>query len=152
MRTAALCFSLVLLASLPLASMADASAASPGQTDQDSPLPACPESPNCELTARSFPVAPDSLFRTAQDAVADMGPVKLEVSPENNRMHAVFRVALIFKDDVDVAVTPADDDPNAAVVHIRSASRVGYSDLGVNARRVDRFFRTLTDLLEEAQT
>jgi len=137
-----------------LAPMADSpvSAPSTNLADTDSPLPACPDRPNCERTARAFAVAPDSLFRTAQDALAEMGPVKLEVSPDDQTLHAVYRVALIFKDDVDVAVTPADDDPNAAVLHIRSASRVGYSDLGVNARRVDRFFRTVTDLLDEERT
>lgn len=33
-------------------------------------------------------------------------------------------------------------DPAAGVIHVRSASRVGYSDLGVNRQRVERL-RTL---------
>ena len=39
---------------------------------------------------------------------------------------------LRFVDDVDAVV-----DPDAGVIHVRSASRVGYSDLGVNRKRVE---------------
>ncbi len=113
----------------------------------DNPLPACPDTPNCERVSRPYAAAPDSLFRAAQDAAAGMGPVKMDVSPGTRHMHAVFRVALLFKDDVDVAVTQAADDPDASVLHIRSASRVGYSDLGVNARRVERFVGAVHEAL-----
>jgi uncharacterized protein (DUF1499 family) len=47
---------------------------------------------------------------------------------------AEFRSALFrFVDDVDVVA-----DPALSVLEIRSASRVGYSDLGVNRKRVER--------------
>jgi hypothetical protein len=117
------------------------------------PLPPCPGTPNCERESRTFPSAsPEVLFEQAQDALGDLGPVELAVRDEGERrVAAVFRVALIFKDDVAVAVTPPSEtsstgDSNAgtgAVLHIRSASRVGASDLGVNARRVKRFFERL---------
>ena len=106
-----------------------------------SPLPPCPDSPNCARTARAFEADADTLLMAAQRALATMGPVELTLEPDEARLHAVFRVALVFKDDVSVAVT---EDGAGATLHVRSASRLGYSDLGVNARRVKRFFDRLT--------
>lgn len=106
----------------------------------DSPLPPCPSSPNCVRTARTLDAPPDTAFAAAQRALDALGPVVLESTPESHRAHAVYRVALVFKDDVDLVVEPSD---GGSTVHVRSASRVGYSDLGVNKRRVQRFFRTL---------
>ena len=116
----------------------------PVAAQSSSPLPPCPSSPNCERVSRPFPVAPDALFSAAQRALATLSPVALDVRPDAYRLHAVYRVALLFNDDVDVAVTAGED---RSWLHIRSASRVGYSDLGVNARRVDRFFDALGDEL-----
>ncbi len=42
-----------------------------------------------------------------------------------------------FVDDVEFRMVSID-----GIIHVRSASRVGYSDLGVNRRRVERL-RTL---------
>lgn len=54
------------------------------------------------------------------------------------RYHAVYRI-FVFLDDVWVVVLP---EAGGSRLHIRSQSRVGRSDLGVNKRRVERFFRT----------
>lgn len=113
---------------------------STAQSLPDSPLAACPDSPNCERVSRGYDVAPDTLFDAAQKALDDLGPSSVEVQPDTQRVHAVYRVALIFKDDVHLAVGPHE---SGSVLHIRSASRVGYSDLGVNADRVERFFEAL---------
>jgi uncharacterized protein (DUF1499 family) len=117
----------------------------------DNPLAPCPGTPNCERESRAFPAhAPGALFEKAQDALGALGPARLTLrdgSSDGNlrRVDAVFRVALIFNDDVAVAVTPGEE--GGAVLHIRSASRVGKSDLGVNRRRVKRFFRALQKAL-----
>ena len=111
----------------------------------DNPLPPCPESPNCERTSAHFEdVAADTLFAAAQSALDTLGPTEMTVEPDPMRAHAVYRVALIFDDDVDLAVEPYAD---GSVLHIRSASRVGQSDLGVNQRRVERFFEALEEQL-----
>jgi uncharacterized protein (DUF1499 family) len=120
----------------------------PAADTSASPLPPCPDSPNCVRTARAFAADADTLLMAAQRALAAMGPVELTLEPEAARLHAVFRVALVFKDDVSVAVTTDDGGgggaaPDRATLHVRSASRLGYSDLGVNRRRVDRFFERL---------
>jgi uncharacterized protein (DUF1499 family) len=45
-----------------------------------------------------------------------------------------------FKDDIVVRVTPSG---NGSRVDVRSLSRVGRSDFGVNANRVRKFLRQL---------
>ena len=98
--------------------------------------------PNCERESRAFDESPAVLFENAQETLGEMGPVELTLDGDERRLDAVFRIALIFKDDVTVAVTPREGS-EGAVLHIRSASRVGKNDLGVNRRRVERFFEQL---------
>ena len=112
----------------------------------DSLLPACPETPNCERTARPYSVDASSLFAAAQRGLDALGPVELQVQPEARRASAVYRVALLFKDDVDVAV---ESSAEGSTLHVRSASRVGHGDLGVNRRRVDRLFRAVDEALDD---
>ncbi|WP_176521840.1 DUF1499 domain-containing protein [Longimonas halophila] len=105
------------------------------------PVPPCPDTPNCERTQRAFEASPNRLYQAAQAALADLNPVSCTTDPNDRSAQAVYRVALVFKDDVHIAVRPGKN--GGSVLHIRSASRVGYSDLGVNERRVRRFFRAL---------
>jgi uncharacterized protein (DUF1499 family) len=67
------------------------------------------------------------------------------VSTDLSRGHveATASVSYIrFYDDVVVRITPAGD--NSSRIDMRSVSRVGVGDLGVNARRVRSFLRKLT--------
>lgn len=115
----------------------------------ESPLPPCPDSPNCEHTAREYDVAPPPLYAAAQRALESLGPAALRLPDRSDgrRIEAVYRVALVFKDDVDVAVEARAE--GGSVLYVRSASRVGYSDLGVNRRRVERFFDALHSALDD---
>ena len=108
--------------------------------DASNPLPDCPDSPNCERVSRSYDVPADTLFSATTQALDDLGPARLRVRPDSLGASAVYRVALVFKDDVDVAV---DTTETGGQLHVRSASRVGHSDLGVNARRVARLLRAV---------
>ncbi|MFT6364114.1 MAG: hypothetical protein ACJAZ8_002538 [Planctomycetota bacterium] len=55
------------------------------------------------------------------------------VTVEQTYAHAVFRTPLMrFRDDLEVRL----DEPNT-VIHVRSASRVGHSDMGANRKRVE---------------
>ena len=58
----------------------------------------------------------------------------------NNYWHAVVR-SLVFRfpDDLEILQIP-----NQKVIQVRSASRIGVSDLGVNKKRVDSLFSRLT--------
>jgi uncharacterized protein (DUF1499 family) len=69
-----------------------------------------------------------------------MHPASIEApSGSSLRLRAVFRV-FVFEDDFDLVVVPHD---TGAVLYLRSSSRVGQGDLGVNGRRVHRFWKTL---------
>lgn len=60
---------------------------------------------------------------------------------EAGYLHAVCRSRLFgWADDLELRI-----DTEAGVVHVRSASRVGYSDLGVNRRRVERLRAALRE-------
>ena len=54
---------------------------------------------------------------------------------------ALFR----FRDDFAVRVRPAPDNPRRAAIDMRSKSRDGKSDLGVNAKRIRAFFAALQE-------
>ncbi|MFB6231301.1 MAG: DUF1499 domain-containing protein [Salinibacter sp.] len=112
----------------------------------DNPLPPCPDTPNCERVSEGYEQSPEVLYSAAQEALDSLGPATLRLHPEERRVEAVYRVALVFKDDVDVAVRARADSGSA--LYIRSASRVGYDDLGVNRRRVERFFEALHQALD----
>ncbi len=108
-----------------------------------SPLPPCPDAPTCVHVRRTYPLAPEALYRRAQHVLERLRPSECTLRPDERRIDAVFRVFL-FYDDVAVAVTPA---AAGATLHVRSASRVGSYDFGVNRRRAHRFLRTLEETL-----
>ncbi|WP_225007054.1 DUF1499 domain-containing protein [Novosphingobium percolationis] len=63
--------------------------------------------------------------------------------PAAGRLEATASVSFIrFHDDIAVRVTPADNGA-ASVVDVRSVSRVGVSDMGVNAKRIRAFLKEL---------
>jgi uncharacterized protein (DUF1499 family) len=69
--------------------------------------------------------------------------------PATGEIHAVADVFLTpFKDDVTVQVTAAGGE---SVVNVRSRSRVGRADLGVNARRIRAYLRALDERLAGAR-
>jgi len=119
------------------------------QSLPDNPLSDCPDTPNCERVARGYEAPPDTLYAAAERALESLGPVTLR-RPDSSaarRLEAVYRVALIFKDDVAVEVAPREGA--GSVLFVRSASRVGYSDLGVNRRRVERLLAAVETAVRE---
>ena len=108
----------------------------------DGRLADCPASPNCVSTQATdaehrmepipFTGSSDEAMQRIKDVVAKMPRTKI-VTVEDNYLHAEFRSAIFrFVDDVEFLI-----DPEAQLIHFRSASRVGYSDLGVNRRRME---------------
>jgi uncharacterized protein (DUF1499 family) len=107
-------------------------------------LASCPASPNCVCSQAadgdSHRMPPIPWTGSAREAIERL--VKLvETSPRTrivtrgeNYLHAEFTSALLrFVDDVEFLI-----DEAAGVIHFRSASRVGYSDFGVNRRRMEQ--------------
>ena len=72
--------------------------------------------------------------------IASQLPRTKVLEQTNNYWHAVVR-SLVFRfpDDLEILQIP-----NEKVIQVRSASRVGVSDLGVNKKRVDSLFSSLT--------
>ena len=105
-------------------------------------LAACPSSPNCvssDSRSGTHRVAPLNISGDPDAAWAAIGRVVVSlpgctvVRRTELDLHAechsrVFR----FVDDLDL-----QRRPGAGVVAVRSASRLGYGDLGVNRRRVE---------------
>lgn len=109
----------------------------------ENPLPRCPGTPNCYRTSEAFDLSPQALFDAALAAVRELDGLTIGQAEEIERdglgLHAPFEV-FVFTDDLDLRV---ERHGNGAVLHVRSASRVGKSDLGVNKRRVRALFDAL---------
>jgi uncharacterized protein (DUF1499 family) len=81
--------------------------------------------------------APDRALTLARETAESLGWEIVSVDPAAGRLEAK-EVSRIFRfvDDVVVRVRPA---PTGAVIDVRSRSRDGRGDLGVNARRIRAF-------------
>lgn len=116
---------------------------------QDGRLHPCPETPNCVCS--EFPgevafIAPlmvegdvGAAWSRAQRVVLAMGGKISRL--DDDYLAATFQTALFrFVDDVELR-----RDSEAGLIHIRSASRVGRSDLGANRKRVEAFRRRFNE-------
>ena len=100
------------------------------------PFKPCPDSPNCVIHSVEFNLDANALFLAASTVLEEMRPYKLDANSHSLQIKAVFRIPVFrFKDDLEIVV---DSNTTGSIFHIKSASRVGYSDLGVNRRRVHR--------------
>ena len=126
-----------------------ASAAGPGGSD----LPPCPSSPNCVSSRDPDParrVDPIPFRGTAAGAREDLETVVRSlprsevVASSGNIVSAEFRTRLGFVDDVEFRI-----DEAAGVIHVRSASRTGYWDLGANRRRVEAIRLAFVNVMEQ---
>ena len=105
----------------------------------DSPLAPCGPYPNCTRISRAVPADAETVRRVAEAAVrTDRGLLTGrpdQISLTDGGLRATYKAAL-FIDDLALEVTPGAD--GHSVLHLRSSSRVGRSDLGTNRRRVER--------------
>lgn len=112
--------------------------------DIRNPLPPCPDSPNCVRISRKLPYNKDVVFKASIAAIDQMDALEKKLLEDPLRISAVFKV-FIYKDDFTVLLE--EDGNDTAYLHLRSSSRIGYSDLGVNRRRVKRFLKKLNKAL-----
>lgn len=106
-------------------------------------LGACPSSPNCVSSSAEDAAHRIEPFVLAAPAAAVWGALgdRLRgrsrwrvVETREDYLHATARTALLrFVDDVEFRL-----DRARGLVHVRSASRIGWSDLGANRRRLER--------------
>lgn len=114
-------------------------------------LSSCPASPNCVVSQdadakHAIDPIPYHLDRDkAREVlikVLGVVPRTEIVEQTDNYIHALSKSRIFkFVDDVEFYLPP-----NEPVIHVRSASRLGDSDLGVNRRRVEQIRLALRDL------
>jgi uncharacterized protein (DUF1499 family) len=110
---------------------------------RESRLTPCPDRPNCVSSQGSdsaYTVEPLNYDSEAEKIIADLkvvvGSMKgaTIVSESAAYLHVEFQSDVFrFIDDVEFMV-----DDMAKVVHVRSASRVGYYDFGINRKRLEK--------------
>lgn len=102
-------------------------------------LSPCPSTPNCVSSDTSpkssqytTPFPQGSLLLVKE--IISKDPQATIIKSTEQYLHAEFRSKVFsFVDDFECLI-----DETTNVVHVRSASRVGYGDLGVNRKRVER--------------
>jgi len=82
-------------------------------------------------------VPPDQMFQVALEAARDMGWEIVASNPAEGRIEATDTTFWFgFKDDVIVLITPVE---RGSRIDVRSVSRVGRSDVGTNAKRIQKY-------------
>jgi uncharacterized protein (DUF1499 family) len=116
----------------------------------DQRLAPCPASPNCiasdaidpdrDIEPFTLEVGPDEGWAAAVEAVRALPRTEI-VRSTNHYLHAECTSAMFrYVDDLELHLRPGD-----GVIAVRSASRLGHSDFGVNRRRVERLRETLVE-------
>jgi uncharacterized protein (DUF1499 family) len=118
---------------------------------RDGKLAPCPNSPNCVSSQSNdavHQIAPLTFTTTPEQAIANLKSIiqslpRTTIITENpDYIYAEFKTALMgFVDDVEFYL-----DRNANLIQVRSASRLGQSDLGVNRKRIETIRAKLNEL------
>ncbi|HRR10271.1 MAG TPA: DUF1499 domain-containing protein [Rhodothermales bacterium] len=114
----------------------------------ENPLPPCPNKPNCIRETRAFSSDQKQVFEAALASLKRWNGWfhRAEIvsqSIESSKITATFRIG-VFTDDFQIALA---EQSGQVYVHVRSASRLGHGDLGVNSRRVRTYFQHMKDIL-----
>lgn len=108
----------------------------------DGRLRPCPASPNCvcsqdadaehTITPLRFTGSAPAAWERLQQIVRTLPRTRV-TEANDHYLRVEFTTAILrFVDDVEFLL-----DAPGEVIHVRSASRVGYSDLGTNRKRVE---------------
>ncbi|MEQ8313695.1 MAG: DUF1499 domain-containing protein [Gammaproteobacteria bacterium] len=104
---------------------------------QNDRLIPCPDSPNCVSSYETDETHSIDPLNASVDEIEQI-LIGLDeaniVSSEANYLYAEFTTPIMgFVDDVEFL-----QDRGSGLTHVRSASRLGYSDLGANRDRIER--------------
>lgn len=114
-------------------------------------LATCPSTPNCvnsqsqdatqKIEPFSYSSTPTQAMAELKSAIQSMERTTI-ITETENYIYAEFKSKLMgFVDDVEFLLVP-----EAKVIHVRSASRLGESDLGVNRNRIETIRAKLNEL------
>ena len=111
---------------------------------KDGTLATCPGTPNCvssqapdsdtehKIAPLTYTTSPAEAMATLKSVIEGMERTEI-ITLEENYIYAEFTTPLMgYVDDVEFYLAPETN-----VIHVRSASRLGKSDLGVNRKRVE---------------
>ena len=137
---------LLLIAPLPFLSCAGKRPPSLGVSDGG--LAPCPTSPNCvssdarddahRVAPFELAVAPAEAWRAVREVLSELPRTRI-AEETADYLHAECRSALFgFVDDLELQLRPGE-----GAIAVRSASRLGHSDLGVNRSRVEKLRASL---------
>lgn len=116
----------------------------PAHSAADKKLPLCGNTPNCvssqaKIADKRHYIAPFEIKTDPEKAWAELRIAIIKHSrmvithETKDRLHAEATSLMFrFVDDIDALL-----DADAQLIHVRSASRVGHSDFGVNRRRIE---------------
>lgn len=113
---------------------------------KDGKLAVCPGSPNCINSQSSDPQSkidplPFIAIADLKRIIESMDRTTI-IEETSNYLYAEFKSKLMgYVDDVEFYL-----DPSANVIQVRSASRLGQSDLGVNRKRIEDIREKLKSL------
>jgi uncharacterized protein (DUF1499 family) len=119
----------------------------------DGRLARCADKPNCVCSeyreqAGHFIEPLEIAARDAESVIAELRAVIVEAGGAVRSERADYLAATFtsswfgFVDDLEVRL-----DSEASLIHFRSASRVGYSDLDVNRKRVEMLQRRFREIV-----
>jgi len=103
----------------------------------------CPDSPNCvstqsqkeqaKMTPIKYAVNDETAYKLLLQVIEGNKLANI-ITKTNNYIHAAYHTkSKVFIDDVEFFI-----DADAKLIHFRSASRVGHSDLGANRKRMEK--------------
>ncbi len=105
-------------------------------------LPPCQNTPNCVSTqavdkphyTEPFRISgnPHKAWQALRNAIISHDRILLTHETDNSLHAEATSLVLHFVDDIDAVL-----DADAGLIHIRSASRMGHSDFGVNRKRIE---------------
>ena len=113
----------------------------------------CPSSPNCVCSFEeksddkhfiepfSFSSSEKEVITKLKEILKDMARTKIVEETENYIAAECTSLIFRFTDDLEFYI-----DAENKLIHFRSASRVGHSDLGVNRKRIDAIKEKLKGL------
>jgi uncharacterized protein (DUF1499 family) len=136
----------VLLAGFAILKLLSFTGGAPVRDQVITKLPDCPSSPNCvcsqdsdelhSITPLRFSGDPESAWTSLQQIVTGIGG-KLAAADDGRYARYEFRSRIFgYVDDVECLLNTKDQ-----LIEIRSASRSGHSDFGVNRKRVELIWR-----------
>ena len=114
----------------------------------DSHLMQCPKTPNCVSSHAKDDkhyIQPILFIGTLQEAQSQLLEMLTEwkgakiVASQGNYIRAKF-TSMVFRfvDDVEFYFPETETETKEIIIHVRSASRIGQSDFGVNRKRIEK--------------